>query len=84
MYAVKILAGHDMPYGAEYDSFHDEMIECASYTHPAYKADNETLFHIINTALAETEYAASIKRHICTKDGCGTYLDICLHHQGSN
>ena len=77
-------AGHYMPYGAEYESFHDEMIECASHTHPTYKPDNETLFHIINTALADTEYAASIKRHIRTKDGRGAYLDICLHHQGSN
>ena len=30
------------------------------------------------------KYAASIKRHIRTKDGRGAYLDICLHHQGSN
>lgn len=73
-----------MPYGVEYESFHDEMIECASHTHSTYKADNETLFHIINTALADIEYAASIKRHIRTKDGRGAYLDICLHHQGSN
>ena len=76
--------GYNLPYGNEYDSFHDEMIECASHTHPTYKADNETLFHIINTALADTEYAASIKRHIRAKDGRGAYLDICLHHQGSN
>ena len=34
--------------------------------------------------MADTEYAASIKRHIRTKDGRGAYLDICLHHQGSN
>ena len=77
-------AGYNLPYGSEYDSFHDEMIECASHTHPTYKADNEMLFHIINTALADTEYAASIKRHIRNKDGRGAYLDICLHHQGSN
>ena len=77
-------AGYELPFGSEYDSFHDEMIECASHTHPTYKADNEALFHIINTALADTEYAASIKRHIRTKDGRGAYLDICLHHQGSN
>ena len=42
------------------------------------------LFHIINTALADTEYVASIKRHIRNKDGRGAYLDICLHHQGLN
>ncbi len=77
-------AGHGMLYGDEYDSFHDEMIKCASHTHPMYKANNETLFHIINTALADTEYAASIKQHIRTKDGRGAFLDICLHHQGSN
>lgn len=77
-------AGHLMPFGTEYESFHDEMIECASHTHSTYKSDNETLFHILNTALADTEYAASIKRHIRTKDGRGAYLDICLHHQGSN
>ena len=57
---------------------------CHIHTHPTYKADNETLFHIINTALADTEYAASIKRHIRAKDGRGAYLGICLHHQGSN
>ena len=77
-------AGYHLPYDSEFDSFHDEMIECASHTHPTYKADDEILFHIINTALADTEYAASIKRHIRNKDGCGAYLDICLHYQGSN
>ena len=77
-------AGYHLLYGSDYDSFHDEMIACASHTHPTYKADNEILFHIINTALADTEYATSIKRHIRTKDGRGAYLDIFLHHQGSN
>ena len=69
-----------LSYGSDYDYFHDEMIESASHTHPTYKVDNETLFHIINTALVDTEYAASIKRHIRNKDGRGAYLDICLHH----
>ena len=77
-------AGNYLLYGSEYDSFHNEMIECASHTHPTYKANNETLFHIISTSLADTKYAASIKRHIRNKDGRGVYLDICLHHQGSN
>ena len=76
--------GYNLPYGSEYDSFYNEMIKCSSHTQHTYKADNETLFHIINTALADIEYAASIKRHIGTKDGRGAYLDICLHHQGSN
>ena len=32
--------GYLMPYGAEYESFHDEMIECSSHTHPTFKTDN--------------------------------------------
>ena len=65
-------------------SFQDEMINRASHNHPTYSTDNEHVYHVISTALADTPYLSSIKRHRNTKDGRGAYLDLILHHLGSN
>ena len=60
------------------------MIDRTTHNHPTYSTDNEQVYHIIANALADTQYLASIKRHRSTKDGRGAYLDLVLHHLGSN
>lgn len=77
-------AGYDLPYGDEYSSFQEEMIGRATHDHPTYSTDNEQVYHVIATALADTPYLSSIKRHRSNKDGRGAYLDLVLHHLGSN
>ena len=73
-----------LPYGAGYHSFQEEMIERTTHNHPMYATDNEQVYHIISNALADTTYLASIKRHRNTKDGRGAYLDLVMHHLGTN
>ena len=77
-------ATYNLPYGSKYSSFQEEMIERATHNHPTYATDNEHVYHVISTALADTPYLSSIKRHRNTKDGRGAYLDLVLHHLGSN
>ena len=77
-------ATYNLPYGAEYSSFQEEMIGRATHNHPTYATDNEHVYHVIANALADTPYLSSIKRHRNTKDGRGAYLDLVLHHLGSN
>ena len=77
-------ATYNLPYGAEYLSFQEEMIDRTTHDHPTYATDNEHVYHVISTALADTPYLSSIKRHRNSKDGRGAYLDLVLHHLGSN
>ena len=73
-----------LPYGAQYNSFQEEMIARTTHDHPTYATDNEQVYHIVANALADTTYLASIKRHRNTKDGRGAYLDLVMHHLGTN
>ena len=77
-------ATYNLPYGAQYSSFQEEMIARTTHDHPTYSTDNEHVYHVIATALADTPYLSSIKRHRNAKDGRGAYLDLVLHHLGSN
>ena len=76
-------AAHIMPYSAEYSSFNEEMIARATHVHATYPTDNEALYQIISTSLADTPFMTSVKRHRAAKDGRGAYLDLVIHHSGS-
>ena len=76
-------ANHDLPYSSNYNSFQDELIARATHDHPTFQTDNEAVYHIIMSALNDTMYATSIKRHRSRKNGRGAYLDLVLHHLGT-
>lgn len=77
-------ADYDKPYSAMYKSFQEEMIARATHTDPTYATDNETLYNIISTALADTPFVTSIKKHRSAKDGRKAYQDLVIHHSGSS
>lgn len=76
-------AGRQLPYSPMYRSFQEELIARATHVHATYATDNEQLYHIISTALKDTPFMASIKRHRGAKNGRGAYLDLVTHHSGT-
>ncbi len=75
--------GYNFPYAPEYSSFQEELISRATHTHPTYATDNEMLYHLVSTALADTPFMTSIKRHRHGKNGRGAYQDLVTHHSGT-
>ena len=75
--------GYNMPYSHIYSSFNEEMIARATHTHATYATDNEKLYQIISTALVDTPFMTSIKRHRSAKDGRRAFQDLVTHHSGT-
>ena len=75
--------GHNMPYSHIYSSFSEEMIARATHEHATYATDNRMLYQIISTALTDTPFMTSIKRHRAAKDGRSAYMDLVIHHSGT-
>ena len=72
----------DQPYAEIYTSIQEEMKFCLSHTHNLMRADNASLFHRIDNAVAGNDVAATIAPFRKTQDGRGAYLAIKGQHAG--
>jgi len=72
----------DQPYAEIYTSIQEEMKFCLSHTHNLMRADNATLFHRIDTAVAGHDVSATIAPYRKTQDGRGAWLSIKDQHAG--
>ena len=72
----------DQPYAEIYTSIQEEMKFCLSHTHNLMRADNATLFHRIDTAVAGHDVSATIAPYRKTQDGRGAWLSIRDQHAG--
>ena len=71
-------AARVMPYSPMYRSFQEESIQRATHDHPTYATDNESLYQIISTALKDTPFMTSIKRHRAARDGRGAMFLVII------
>ena len=72
----------DQPYAEIYASIQEEMKFCLSHTHNLMRADNASLFHRIDNAVAGHDVAATIAPFRKTQDGRGAFLAIKGQHAG--
>ncbi len=72
----------DQPYADAFASIQEEMKFCLSHTHNLQKADNATLFHRIDTAVAGHDVFATIAPYRRTQDGRGAWMAINSIHAG--
>ena len=66
----------DKPFSTNYESFHEELIDRASHTHPNYVDDNAAVLDILVGCLSETEFLTSLKPFQKARDGRGALLAL--------
>ena len=75
---------NNLPYGAPYRGFHDELIIRASHEHPGYDEDNALVLDIIIGCLQATSHMSSIKQWVRTRDGRQALLSLEGHNMGKD
>lgn len=71
-------------YSAVAGSIVQELVNRLSHTHPLYRADNATLFSMIEEATRGTIYAPAIRPYARNKDGRSAYLSVISSHAGND
>ena len=74
----------DQPYADAFASIQEEMKSCLSHDHNLTKADNATLFHRIDVAVAGHDVCATIAPYRRTQDGRGAWKAIKDQHAGTH
>ena len=64
------------PYANEFGSVEEDLIACATHTHPLYCDDNDSLYLYFEEATCSTMYTNSIPPYSRQQDRCGEWLVI--------
>ena len=62
----------------------DDVIDCASHSHPLFKSNNATIFDVIEGAMRGSVYSTVIKSFAREKNGRGTWLALLTSHFGTD
>ena len=75
---------NDMPWSEPNTSMMEELVLYAAHAGASYKADNATVFRLIQNAVADTSHISSIKPYQRTRDGRKAYEALVLHNMGNS
>ena len=74
----------DQPHSEEHGTVEDELIARTSHSHPLYMNDNGEVFDILETALRNTVFSATIVHFRKSRNGRGAYLSLVSQHAGDD
>ena len=71
-----------LPYGEEGGSVVGEFMLRANHTHALFRTDNEKVFYLLEEALRNTQYSATLSTFRRRRDGRGAWLALLKQHMG--
>lgn len=74
----------NLPYGTEFNSYFEEMIQMAPHNTPAYAEDNARVMNILIHVMKGTSFEVSITPHKQSRDGRSAFLALTQHNLGTN
>ena len=73
-----------LPYGAQFGSFHDELIARASHNHPSFAEDNALVLNVLMQSLQTTSHMGTLKSFERTRDGRGAFKALEAFNNGKS
>ena len=83
-YTVPFVLIDDTCYTKDSRSLEEELIKRASHNHPLFKADNASVYHMLEEATQTMVYYASIKPFQRKKDGRNAWSSIVKQYAGDD
>ena len=74
----------DQPFSTDYESIEQELKFCVKHDHTLGKSDNNTLYQLIDRAVAGHDVSATVAPFRRKQDGRGAYLAIVTQHAGKS
>ena len=74
----------NQPYAEVFGLVEEELIDCATHTHPLYRDDNTSLYFYLEEATRSTMYTSSIQPFSRRKDGRGAWFAITNLYAGKD